>query len=105
MGKDKVETKASGKGRSISFLVNGKNTKRVDYIRDRYYDQPGDKHDPEKSPKRADILKEVRKLQGREDIPYQIIFAATNNKDNKLQRPVAKPKAVKAPKKEAAAAK
>lgn len=77
---------ASGKGRTVEFMVDGVMTKRVDYIRNRYYGEDG--VHGEDDPKRGDILKEVRELQGDDSIPYQIIFAATKTPE----RPVPKPR-------------
>lgn len=83
-------TESTGKGRIVTFDVKGVSTKRVDYIRDRYYGKNG-VHE-EGDPTRSEILKEVRELQGDPDLKYQIIFAASKTD----VRPVAKVRGKKA---------
>ena len=68
--KEAAATEEKGQGRAV-ILPNVQ--KRVDYIRDRYYND---------GVKRGDIRREINEMlaeAGREDeqIPYQIVFAST----------------------------
>ena len=76
MGKEDV--KETGKGRTVMLKVNGKDVKRVDYIRDLYYDGPNGTR-TENGMSRSDITKKVNELMGNPEpkMPYQIVFAAT----------------------------
>ncbi len=87
-----------GQGRAVT-LPNGE--RRIDFIRDRYYND---------GVSRGDIKKEINEMlekAGRKDdeIPYQIVFAATKDKEvdpriaaaaAKLDREAAKAKKEKA---------
>lgn len=74
-GKAKAEESTSkGQGRAVT-LPNGE--RRIDYIRNQFYD---------KNVSRGDIRKAINEMlekagRGDEAIPYQIVFAATKNKD------------------------
>ena len=72
---DKVE----GKGRAV-LLPNGQ--KRVDFIRDSYYDKKTGKHtDGCKS--RSEIKNEINEMLPEDQaIPYQIVFAATKAEED-----------------------
>ena len=70
---DKAE-EAKGQGRAVT-LPNG--VRRIDFIRDAYYND---------GKSRGDIRKEINEMlekAGRTDeqIPYQIVFAATKDKE------------------------
>lgn len=106
-----AEKAAEGQGRAVT-LPNG--VRRIDYIRDAYYNAKTGTHgESEKS--RSDIknaINEMLEKAGKKDeqIPYQIVFAATKTVED--PRVAAKAAAVKkasekaaADKKEAAAAK
>jgi hypothetical protein len=73
----------SGQGQAV-VLPNGQ--KRIDFIRNEYYDsEPPYEHVKEKNKSRSDIKKninEMLKAAGQEDkqIPYQIVFGATKEK-------------------------
>ncbi len=69
-GKDAQEAEDKGQGKAV-MLPNG--TKRIDYIRDQYY-----KKGTERSKIRI-AINEMLEEGGRKDeqIPYQIVFAAT----------------------------
>ena len=77
------ENKAEGQGRAVS-LPNG--VRRIDYIRDAYYNKKTGTHgDNETS--RSDIkaaINEMLEKAGRteEQIPYQIVFAATKTPED-----------------------
>lgn len=71
------EDKTEGQGKAVG-LPNGE--RRIDFIRNQYYKDG--KHDDEKQPKRGAIkvmINDMLKEAGREgeQIPYQIVFAAT----------------------------
>jgi len=73
-----VEEKAEGQGRAVT-LPNG--VRRIDYIRDEYYDSKTGTH-TDKQPTRGAIktaINEMLVADGKTDeqIPYQIVFAAT----------------------------
>lgn len=77
----KTEESAKGQGRAV-VLPNG--VRRIDYIRDAYYDSKTGLHG-EKQKSRSDIknaINEMLKEAGPEhgEIPYQIVFAATKTK-------------------------
>lgn len=70
-----AETESKGQGRAV-VLPNGQ--KRVDFIRDAFYND---------GKSRSDIRKEVNAMleeAGRSDeqIPYQIVFAATKTEED-----------------------
>ncbi len=72
----KKETK-SGQGSAV-VLPNG--VRRIDFIRDSYY--TNGKHTEGKDPKRGDIRTDINTMlekagKADEQIPYQIVFAAT----------------------------
>ncbi len=96
MAKKQTEAQDAGgstRGRKV-ILPNGE--ARVDWIRDRYYNAEGVFNAEDSNcTTRSDILKELNKFAGQEDVPYQIVFAATKTKE----RP--KPKEVAAPAEEA----
>ncbi len=78
MGESKPEAKAEGQGRAVT-LPNG--VRRIDYIRDAYYNKKTGLHG-ESETSRSDIKKAINEMlekAGRTDeqIPYQIVFAAT----------------------------
>ncbi len=77
MAKDKETAEVapqSTRGRSV-ILKGGE--KRADYIRRRYYDD---------GIKRADIVKELKEKFDHE-VPYQIVFQATKEKEKPVEVP------------------
>jgi len=87
---------AKGQGRAV-ILPNGQ--KRVDFIRDRYYND---------GVKRGDIRREINEMlekadRADEQIPYQIVFAST--KTGEIGVAKTDPRNVEKPKAEAKAAK
>ncbi len=70
--KETVAKESTSQGRAV-MLPNG--TRRVDYIREQYYN---------KGVTRSDIRKALNKMyvgqKDAQDIPYQIVFAATKLK-------------------------
>jgi hypothetical protein len=77
------EEEAEGQGHKVT-LPNGE--KRIEYIRDAYYDSKTGLHG-EKQPSRGDIKKAINEMleaAGRKDeqIPYQIVFAATKTPED-----------------------
>ena len=86
---------ASGQGRTVT-LPNG--VKRIEYIRDQFYKE---------GVSRSDIKKAINEMVDEEDqIPYQIVFAATKtNEDPRIASAARKTAAAEAKaKKEADAA-
>lgn len=68
----------SGQGHAVK-LPNGES--RIDFIRDRYYDPKTHKHE-EGCMSRSDIKNEINEmLPEDEQIPYQIVYAATKKGD------------------------
>ncbi len=97
-----AEKAAEGQGRAVT-LPNG--VRRIDYIRDAYYNAKTGTHgESEKS--RSDIknaINEMLEKAGKKDeqIPYQIVFAATKTVED--PRVAAKAAAVKKASEKAAA--
>ena len=70
--------KAEGQGRAVT-LPNGE--KRIDYIRNAYYDKSG-KH-TDKCQSRSEIKNAINEMLPEDEaIPYQIVFAATKTDDD-----------------------
>ena len=78
------DTKKEGQGRAV-VLPNGQ--KRIDYIRDQYYNKTTGLHVKDEQKSRSDIknaINEMLEKAGKKDavIPYQIVFAATKTKED-----------------------
>ena len=78
------DAKKEGQGRAI-VLPNGQ--KRIDFIRDAYYDAKTGLHVKDVQKSRSDIKTAVNTMlekAGKKDkeIPYQIVFAATKTKED-----------------------
>jgi len=74
-----MSEKAEGQGRVVT-LPNGQ--KRIDFIRDNYYDKKTGKHE-EGCMSRSEIKNAINEqLPEGEQIPYQIVFAATKTEED-----------------------
>lgn len=74
-GATDAKPEAKGQGRAV-LLPNGE--RRIDYIRDQYY-----KNGKSRSEIRKDINEMLEKAnRGDEQIPYQIVFAATKTEED-----------------------
>lgn len=89
MAQDKTDKKGKKEGSQGNAVVLPNGTRRIDYIRDQYYD---------KGKTRSEIknaINEMMKAAGQEDktIPYQIVFAATKQKPEDFKKAQAEKKA------------
>jgi len=74
-----MSDKAEGQGRVVT-LPNGQ--KRIDFIRDNYYNKKTGKHD-DTCMSRSEIKNAINEqLPEGEQIPYQIVFAATKTEED-----------------------
>lgn len=78
------DTKKEGQGRAV-VLPNGQ--KRIDYIRDAYYNSKTGLHVKDEQKSRSDIKNAINAMlekAGKKDaiIPYQIVFAATKTPED-----------------------
>lgn len=78
------DTKKEGQGRAV-VLPNGQ--KRIDYIRDAYYNKTTGLHVKDEQKSRSEIKNAINAMlekAGKKDaiIPYQIVFAATKTPED-----------------------
>lgn len=87
MSKNEKEAASAADSKQGSAIVLPNGVRRIDFIRDNFYGKKSDHTNPELKGKRGAIrtaINDMLKEAGREteQIPYQIVFAGTKDKEN-----------------------